>query len=176
MERFVWICIGSAVGGGARYLVSGWALKVLGTSFPYGTLVVNVIGSFLISGIMFASVEAALIPRPAVAVAFALAQAIGHRVPADVEGRAPRLRRAGVRAADRHEAVTARSGRIAEVAVGAVAVRPAAIPDVGRTAARAEREEDGEERDGSAHEAHRLWRRLRTSSAYVPRGAIFRYA
>ena len=62
MERFLWICLGSAVGGGARYLVSGWALKVLGPAFPYGTLAVNVIGSFLLAGLMFAGVEAALMP------------------------------------------------------------------------------------------------------------------
>jgi CrcB protein len=62
MERFLWVCIGSAVGGGARYVVSGWALKVLGAGFPYGTLAVNVIGSFLLAGLMFAGVEAGALP------------------------------------------------------------------------------------------------------------------
>lgn len=62
MERFFWICIGSAVGGGARYLVSGWTLKLLGPSFPYGTLAVNVMGSFLVAGFMFAGVETAMMP------------------------------------------------------------------------------------------------------------------
>jgi len=62
MERFLWICLGSAVGGGARYLVSGWALKVLGPSLPYGTLAVNMIGSFLLAGLMFAGVDAAAMP------------------------------------------------------------------------------------------------------------------
>lgn len=62
MERFLWVCLGSGVGGGARYLVSGWALKALGASFPYGTLAVNVLGSFLIAVVMFAGVEAAAIP------------------------------------------------------------------------------------------------------------------
>lgn len=61
MERFFWVCIGSAVGGGARYLVSGWTLKFLGSSFPYGTLAVNVLGSFLIAGLMYAGVEKAMI-------------------------------------------------------------------------------------------------------------------
>ncbi len=61
MGRFLWICFGSAVGGGARYLVSGWALKLLGPSFPYGTLTVNLVGSFLLGGLMFAGVEAAAI-------------------------------------------------------------------------------------------------------------------
>ena len=52
MNRFFWVCLGGAAGTGARYLISGWALSVLGTSFPWGTLAVNVIGSFLIGAIM----------------------------------------------------------------------------------------------------------------------------
>lgn len=52
MERFVWICVGGAVGTGARYLVSGWSLKLLGPSFPYGTLVVNLLGSLLLGALM----------------------------------------------------------------------------------------------------------------------------
>ncbi len=62
MERLVWVCVGSAAGGGARYLVSGWALNAFGPSFPYGTLVVNLLGSFLIAGLMFAGIEAAAMP------------------------------------------------------------------------------------------------------------------
>jgi CrcB protein len=61
MSRFLWICLGSALGGGARYLLSGWVLKVLGPAFPYGTLAVNLIGSFLIAGLMYAGVEKAMI-------------------------------------------------------------------------------------------------------------------
>ncbi len=48
MSRFLWICVGGAVGTGARYLLSGWALAAFGASFPWGTLAVNVIGSFLL--------------------------------------------------------------------------------------------------------------------------------
>jgi CrcB protein len=62
MDRFLWICFGSAVGGGARYLLSGWTLKVLGASFPYGTLAVNVIGSFLLGALMLAGVETTMMP------------------------------------------------------------------------------------------------------------------
>ncbi len=52
MSRFLWICLGGAAGTGARYLLSGWALSVLGTEFPYGTLTVNVIGSFCVGLLM----------------------------------------------------------------------------------------------------------------------------
>jgi CrcB protein len=52
VSRFGWICLGGAVGTGARYLLSGWMLAALGTAFPWGTLAVNVIGSFLLGAIM----------------------------------------------------------------------------------------------------------------------------
>ncbi len=52
MGRFFWICLGGAVGTGARYLLSGWALTLLGAGFPWGTLAVNLIGSFAIGAIM----------------------------------------------------------------------------------------------------------------------------
>jgi CrcB protein len=47
MSRFLWVCLGGAVGTGARHLLSGWALERFGTRLPYGTLAVNVLGSFL---------------------------------------------------------------------------------------------------------------------------------
>src|SRR5918993_4228003 len=55
MERLVWICLAGAAGTGARYLVSVWAADRLGTAFPYGTLVVNVTGCFLIALVMHAA-------------------------------------------------------------------------------------------------------------------------
>jgi CrcB protein len=50
--RFFWVCLGGAVGTAARYSITAWAPKVLGPAFPYGTLLVNVLGSFLIGAIM----------------------------------------------------------------------------------------------------------------------------
>jgi CrcB protein len=46
------VCLGGAVGTGARYLVGGRAERLWGKGFPYGTLGVNLIGSFLIVIIM----------------------------------------------------------------------------------------------------------------------------
>jgi fluoride exporter len=62
MWRLFWISVGGAVGTGARYLLSGWVLGVFGTRFPYGTLAVNVIGSFLLGGIMQFSLTTGLVP------------------------------------------------------------------------------------------------------------------
>ncbi|MBM4063808.1 MAG: fluoride efflux transporter CrcB [Planctomycetes bacterium] len=52
MERFLWICLGGAAGTGARYLLGGWVLHWLGPGFPWGTLAVNVLGSFLLGALM----------------------------------------------------------------------------------------------------------------------------
>jgi CrcB protein len=52
VSRFLWICAAGALGTGTRFLISGWALAVLGAGFPYGTLAVNVVGSFLIGLVM----------------------------------------------------------------------------------------------------------------------------
>lgn len=52
MERFLWICLAGAAGTGARYLVSLWAVERFGAAFPYGTLVVNLAGCFLIAFLM----------------------------------------------------------------------------------------------------------------------------
>ena len=48
VERLLWVTLGSAIGGALRYLVSQLAIALLGPSFPYGTLAVNLLGSFLI--------------------------------------------------------------------------------------------------------------------------------
>ena len=38
------VALGSAAGGVLRYLVREWSLQWLPSSFPYGTLIVNVVG------------------------------------------------------------------------------------------------------------------------------------
>jgi fluoride exporter len=48
VTQYLWIALGSAVGGALRYWSYGIALRVLGQTFPWGTLVVNVIGSAII--------------------------------------------------------------------------------------------------------------------------------
>lgn len=62
MSRILLVSLGGALGSGARYWVSTWALAVFGPAFPYGTLAVNVIGSFLICAVMHLGIEAELIP------------------------------------------------------------------------------------------------------------------
>ena len=48
MQSYLWIAVGSALGGVARFWCSGVAARVLGDSFPWGTLIINVLGSLVI--------------------------------------------------------------------------------------------------------------------------------
>jgi CrcB protein len=72
MERFLWICLAGAAGTGARYVMALWAAQRLGSAFPYGTFLVNVLGSFLIAGIMHAALALNWPPtlRAAVTIGF----------------------------------------------------------------------------------------------------------
>lgn len=59
MQRFLWISLGGAVGTGARYLLTLWAARALGPGFPYATLAVNLIGSFLLALLTVVGTESA---------------------------------------------------------------------------------------------------------------------
>ncbi len=50
--RILLVCLGGALGSGARYLVADWVGARVGTGFPWGTLSVNVIGCFLIEVVL----------------------------------------------------------------------------------------------------------------------------
>ena len=47
--RLLLVCLGGALGSGLRYLFGLLAARLLGLTFPFGTLGVNLLGSFLIS-------------------------------------------------------------------------------------------------------------------------------
>jgi CrcB protein len=48
MQSYFWIAVGSALGGMARFWCSGITARLIGEAFPWGTLVVNVVGSLII--------------------------------------------------------------------------------------------------------------------------------
>lgn len=45
---YLWVALGSAIGGVARYWCSGIVARLIGETFPWGTMTVNAVGSFLI--------------------------------------------------------------------------------------------------------------------------------
>ena len=52
MSTYFWIALGSAFGGAARYGMTVWAARAWGETFPWGTLLINILGSFVI-GLVF---------------------------------------------------------------------------------------------------------------------------
>ncbi|HUP48108.1 MAG TPA: fluoride efflux transporter CrcB [Thermoanaerobaculia bacterium] len=52
MTRLLLIGLGGAIGSIARYLIVVWTAGAFGSSFPLGTLLVNIAGSFLLGFVM----------------------------------------------------------------------------------------------------------------------------
>jgi CrcB protein len=50
---YLLVALGAGIGGGLRYYVSSVAYKYLPVYFPFGTLVVNVIGSIVLGILIF---------------------------------------------------------------------------------------------------------------------------
>jgi CrcB protein len=48
LESYLLVMLGSALGGAGRYWCSGLVARHFGETFPWGTLAVNIIGSFII--------------------------------------------------------------------------------------------------------------------------------
>lgn len=61
------VFLGGGVGATLRYWMTGSVYRVLGAAFPYGTLLVNVLGSLLI-GFLMAFFEERFVVQPALRV------------------------------------------------------------------------------------------------------------
>ena len=65
------VFVGGGIGAVARYLLQGAVYALTGTGFPYGTLVVNVLGSLVI-GILMALFEERFLVQPALRLFLAI--------------------------------------------------------------------------------------------------------
>ena len=64
MRDFLAISIAAIVGANLRYVVSRLAARELGSIFPYGTLAINIVGSFIVGFFVIWTTERALVdPR-----------------------------------------------------------------------------------------------------------------
>jgi CrcB protein len=64
VKDFLAISVAAIVGANLRYLLSRFAVKELGPAFPYGTLFINVAGSFIVGWFVIWTTERALVdPR-----------------------------------------------------------------------------------------------------------------
>lgn len=57
MDKYIVIAVGGSIGAILRYLTGVYSAKFIGTSLPYGTLIVNVVGSFILSFFMVLFLE-----------------------------------------------------------------------------------------------------------------------
>lgn len=57
MLKIFVVAVGGGCGAAARYLVSVWAADRFGTTFPYGTLLANVVGCLVIGAFMTLATE-----------------------------------------------------------------------------------------------------------------------
>jgi CrcB protein len=57
MLKIVAVAVGGSFGAVARYLVSLWAADRFGAAFPFGTLIANVVGCFIIGVFMTLATE-----------------------------------------------------------------------------------------------------------------------
>jgi len=61
---YLWIVLGAVVGASARYFLSGYVARHFSAIFPYGTLLINFTGSFLLGFFLIYSTERVLLdPR-----------------------------------------------------------------------------------------------------------------
>ena len=52
MDKFLVISLGAILGANSRYWLGGWAAEKFGSSFPYGTLIINISGSLVLGFFM----------------------------------------------------------------------------------------------------------------------------
>lgn len=62
LSQIAAVAIGGAFGASARYLLGGWVAARAGAGFPWGTLIINVTGSFLLCFLATLAVERYRIP------------------------------------------------------------------------------------------------------------------
>ena len=62
MQQLLFLAIAGALGTLTRYALGGLIQRITGTNFPYGTLLINVLGCLLIGLIMQIALTTDLIP------------------------------------------------------------------------------------------------------------------
>jgi CrcB protein len=57
---YLWISLGAIVGASSRYIVGRFIARSVSATFPYGTLLINITGSFILGLFLVWSTERAL--------------------------------------------------------------------------------------------------------------------
>jgi CrcB protein len=63
-REYLWVSLGGIFGACSRYFLSRFTAKILGTGFPWGTLFINISGSFVLGLFLIYTTERAFVdPR-----------------------------------------------------------------------------------------------------------------
>ena len=57
MRAYLWVALGSVFGAASRYALSRYVAKIISPDVPYGTLIINVTGSFILGWFMIWTTE-----------------------------------------------------------------------------------------------------------------------
>ena len=60
MQAYFWVSVGAVFGACLRFFVARFAAKILSADFPYGTLIINITGSFILGLLMIWTTERVL--------------------------------------------------------------------------------------------------------------------
>jgi CrcB protein len=63
MDRYLLVAVFGAAGAVSRYAVDGWVTGLTRAQFPWGTLVINIVGSFAL-GVLVEVTTSRLLPHP----------------------------------------------------------------------------------------------------------------
>lgn len=64
IREYVWVSLGGIVGACSRYFLSRFTARLMGTNFPWGTLFINISGSFILGLFLVYTTERAFLdPR-----------------------------------------------------------------------------------------------------------------
>ena len=77
MTLYLWIALGGALGSVARFALAGWIGRGWGEGFPWGTVVVNVLGCFAIGFFAAATSSGGRWPGGAAGRAFFMTGVLG---------------------------------------------------------------------------------------------------
>ncbi|MBU1437258.1 MAG: fluoride efflux transporter CrcB [Gammaproteobacteria bacterium] len=64
LSQYLAIAAGGAIGASLRFAVSEWLVHLFGRAFPFGTLLVNILGSFVLGLLYGLLVTEQLAPNP----------------------------------------------------------------------------------------------------------------
>ena len=62
LSTYLWVALGGALGSVARYWMTNWVAMLTGPRFPWGTIIINIVGSFVIGLVAYLTTPIGRVP------------------------------------------------------------------------------------------------------------------